>query len=205
MNWNTITALSYLAKNDPIMKRLIEQYKKPLFTKHVKYYEELVSSIISQQLSVKAASTIQKRFCALWNRDEIPPAHDILTMPDEKMREAGLSRQKISYIKDLAYKTENDEIDFKALEKANNEQIIEELTKVKGIGVWTVHMFLIFCMNRRDVLPVGDLGIRIAVGRLYGLGQVASPSEVRTVSETHHWAPYESVAAWYLWRSLENK
>ena len=202
---NYKAALQHLSDNDPIMKELIESYAPPGFTKHVKYYEELVSGIISQQLSVKAAATIQKRFCELWNREDIPPAKDILEMSDEKIREAGLSWQKISYIKDLALKVEDGTINFESLKDMDNTQIVTELTKVKGIGVWTAHMFLMFCMNRQDILPVGDLGIRIAVGRLYGLESTATPNDVELIAKKNGWSPYESVASWYLWRSLENK
>lgn len=125
--------------------------------------------------------------------------------PDDDLRACGMSFQKISYIKDIAAKTEDGTLKFSKLSQLSDQEIIEMLTQVKGIGVWTVHMFLIFSLARFDVLPVGDLGIRRAIQLAYGFDQLPNAEEIERVADENGWRPYCSVASWYLWRSLENK
>lgn len=196
-------ALDHLSKSDPVLMLLISTYPVPSFKSHTNYYQELVDSIISQQLSVKAARTIENRFKGLFG-GKFPSPEQILQKDIEELRAVGLSRPKAGYIQDLATKIIDGTVQFDGLEALPNQKIIDELTKVKGIGEWTVHMFLMFCMGRLDVLPTGDLGIRNAVKKLYELEQVPTPEEVQIIAEKNNWRPYESVASWYLWQSLDN-
>jgi DNA-3-methyladenine glycosylase II len=196
-------ALTHLSDNDEVMRRLIADYPAPSFEKHTNYYHELVDSIISQQLSVKAARAIGERFKQLF-AGAMPTPEQLLQVDVEELRAVGLSRPKARYIHDLARKIIDGEIRFDTLDAMSNQEIIDELTKVKGIGEWTVHMFLMFCMARLDVLPIGDLGIRNGIQKLYGFDGVPTPEEVSIVAEKQNWRPYESVASWYVWQSLEN-
>lgn len=196
-------ALQHLRINDPVMARLINEYPKPALTKHGNYYQELVDSIISQQLSVKAARAIEGRFKDLYGGN-FPTPEQIIATDIETLRAVGLSRPKARYIQDLAQKILVGEVRFETLDTLTNQQIIDELTRVKGIGEWTVHMFLMFCMGRLDVLPVGDLGVRNGVTRLYGFDVTATQDDVRLIARKNNWRPYESVASWYVWQSLEN-
>lgn len=197
------TALKHLAKHDPILAKVIESHATPSFTAHTNYYHELVDSIISQQLSVKAARTIEGRFKDLFG-GEFPSPEQILEKDIEELRAVGLSRPKGRYIQDLASKILDGTVRFDTLDQLSNDEIVEELTKVKGIGVWTVHMFLMFCMGRLDVLPVGDLGIRNGIMQLYSLGRIPDAAEIEAIAENNSWHPYESVASWYIWQSLDN-
>lgn len=202
----TTLAIKHLRAVDPILSSLVTLTEEtPSFLAHTNYYQTLVDSIISQQLSVKAAATIQKRFNALFGDETTTPSPEqILTKSIEDLREVGLSRPKAGYIQDLALKVLDDTIAFDHFADLSNEAITDELVKVKGIGVWTTHMFLMFCMGRLDVLPVGDLGIRTGVGRLYQFEGVPTPEEVQIIADKNDWHPYESVASWYIWRSLDN-
>lgn len=197
------SALAHLKSHDAAMLILIERYPPPLFAAHSNYYQSLVESIIGQQLSVKAAAAIRDRFVQLFD-GEFPSPEQIITVDIETYRNVGLSRPKARYIIDLAEHVIDGSIHFDHLDTLSNQQIIDELTVVKGIGIWTVHMFLMFCMGRLDVLPVGDLGIRNAVQKLYGFESVVTPEQVQLIAEQHSWHPYESVASFYLWKSLEN-
>lgn len=196
-------ALSHLQAQDQVLAKLTDTYPAPTFTKHTNYYQELVDSIISQQLSVKAARTIEGRFKDLFG-GEFPSPERILEKDIEELRAVGLSRPKARYIQDLAAKIIDGTVSFDTIDELSNDDIIAELTKVKGIGVWTVHMFLIFCMGRLGVLPTDDLGIRNGVKHLYGLEAVPEPREVELLAEKNNWHPYESVASWYIWQSLDN-
>lgn len=196
-------ALDELSKNDQVMARLIERYGPYTVRPHQNYYYELVSSIISQQLSVKAAATIEKRFVALFG-SEFPAPEQILSQDVETLRGVGLSRAKASYVLDLAKHVVDGRLELATFPEMANEDIIHELIAVKGIGEWTAHMFLMFALGRLDVLPVGDLGLRNAIMKQYGFDHAPSPSECRQVAREHKWAPYESIATWYLWRSLDN-
>jgi DNA-3-methyladenine glycosylase II len=196
-------ALAHLQSADARIAALIDTYPAPVFKKHTNYYHELVDSIISQQLSVKAARTIEGRFKDLFDGN-FPSPEQILDKDIEELRAVGLSRPKARYIQDLAMKIVEGEVSFNAIDNMSNDEIIAELTKVKGIGVWTVHMFLMFCMARLDVLPTGDLGIRNGIARLYSLEHTPTEREVELIAEENNWHPYESVASWYIWQSLKN-
>jgi DNA-3-methyladenine glycosylase II len=196
-------SLAYLSSNDLVLAQLIKQYPKPIFKTHSNYYQELVSSIISQQLSVKAAATIEERFKYLFN-GIFPTPKQILKKDIETLRATGLSRPKARYIQDLAQHIIDDAIKFEDFNQLSNQEIVAELTQVKGIGEWTAHMFLMSCMGRLDVLPTGDLGIRNGVTKLYGFKQLVLPQQVKEIAKNNKWHPYESVASWYIWQSLDN-
>ncbi len=196
-------AAQHLSEVDPIIASIIKSSPLPAFEPHTNYYQELVESIISQQLSVKAAATIVKRFLGLFNTP-FPTPEDILSVDVETYRGVGLSRQKAGYIRDLAEKVIDGTVQFDHLDTATNQEIIDELTKVKGVGVWTVHMFLLFCMGRLDVLPTGDLGIRNGIQKLYDLEQRPSPETIEAIAHDNQWHPYASIASWYIWHSLDN-
>jgi len=195
------TALQHL-KKDPVLARIIErwgdyriQYRPPTF-------EALVRSIVSQQLSGKAAATIYARVHSAAGGSEITP-EGILALAPETLREMGLSGQKTAYVRDLAEKTRAGAVDFAELPHLSDEDVVARLTTVKGIGVWTVQMFLMFALKREDVLPVADLGIRTAMKREYGLPELPKPDEMHRIAAP--WAPHRTMACWYLWRSLDNQ
>jgi len=196
-------AADYLRAHDPILGEVIANAPLPTITPHKNYYQELVESIISQQLSVKAAATILKRFKALFS-EAFPSPEAILATDTEELRGVGLSRQKAGYIKDIATRVLDGSVQFSHLDALSNQEIISELTQIKGVGVWTVHMFLLSCMGRLDVLPTGDLGIKNGIQKLYALPEKPSPEDIETVALNNSWHPYESVASWYVWHSLDN-
>lgn len=199
-------AAQYLEKNDPILGIVIRGSQKiPTIVPHKNYYQELVESIISQQLSVKAAATILRRFLDLFPESKFPSPEQILEKDIETFRGVGLSRQKATYIQDLAVKVLEGTVRFNHLDSLSNQQVINELTQIKGVGVWTVHMFLLFCMGRLDVLPTGDLGIKNGMQKLYNLEEKPSPETMEEIATKYSWHPYESVASWYVWYSLDNK
>jgi len=163
-------------------------------------FETLIKSIVYQQLSGKAAATIFGRLRDAAGGEELTPAA-VLRLTPTKMRALGLSRQKISYIRDIACHARSGEVKFEDLRRLPDDEVLRILTSLRGVGVWTVHMFLIFALRRKDVLPTGDLGIRAAVRKAYGLDRTPTPSEVEEIGA--RWRPYRTVASWYLWRSLE--
>ncbi len=195
-------AIKHLRDHDPVLRRIIDRGAVPDFAPHTDYYQELTSSIIGQQLSVKAAASINKRFVELF--DTFPSPEQILTKNIDELRTAGLSGAKARYVQDLARHIIDGKITFNDFDQMSNEEIARELTRVKGIGEWTAHMFLIFCMGRQDVLPIGDLGIRNGTKTLYGLTSLPTPDQVREIAKQQHWHPYESVASWYVWEALDN-
>lgn len=185
---------------DPVLNTLIKKYPKPHFEDRSEFLmRELIESIISQQLSIKASDTIFARFVGLFPNGEFPAAEEILAMEDEKIRSAGISFSKISYIKSVANAFVSDLIDLEKIRNQNDEEVIDELTQIKGIGRWTAEMILIFTLKRPDVFSIGDLGLRNAITKLYG---ITDRKEMIALSET--WKPHRSTACWYLWRSLEN-
>jgi len=202
-------AKDHLRRSDPILSAVIDTVQRPIaLSPHTNYYQELVESIISQQLSVKAADSIMKRFLALFSNeggdDAFPSPSMILMKSADELRGVGLSYQKARYIQDLALKVIDGTVRFDHLDTATNDEVIAELTQIKGVGVWTVHMFLMFCMGRLDVLPTGDLGIKNGIRILYGLPAQPNESDIIDIAHRHHWHPYESVASWYVWQSLNN-
>jgi DNA-3-methyladenine glycosylase II len=195
-------AINHLKKADPVMAAIISkagpyrmQYREPVF-------QTLVRSIVYQQLSGKAALTIFNRLAAAAKVNPMTP-EAILKLRLQKMRTLGLSKQKIVYIRELARLTRDGDIRFERLPEMEDAAIIETLTRVKGVGVWTVQMFLMFALQRPNVLPVGDLGVRAAMKKAYGLPELPKPQEMERIAAA--WHPYRSIASWYLWRSLENQ
>lgn len=196
-------AALHLTRNDPMLAPIIAKAGLPTIKPHDNYYASLIGSIISQQLSVKAADTIEKRFLALFDSD-LPQPVEILAKSIEELRTAGLSNAKAKYIRDLAEHIIDGRLKFDNFKELSNEEIITELVAVKGIGTWTAHMFLMFCMGRLDVLAVGDLGIRNGIKAIYGLKDIPLANEVKEIASKNNWHPYETAACWYIWHSLDN-
>ena len=194
-------AILHLKKVDPILGGIIERvgpyrinYDEPAFA-------SLAEAIVYQQLHGKAAATIFKRLTDLAGLPLTPGG--VLKLSEEQMRAVGLSKQKLTYLRDLAAKTQAGELDFLKLPDLPDEEVIKHLTQVKGIGVWTAHMFLMFSLRRTDVLPTGDLGIQMAVKKYYRKRKLPKPKDMEKIAKC--WSPYRSVACWYLWRSLDIK
>jgi DNA-3-methyladenine glycosylase II len=196
-------AQKHLAKNDPKLALIIEAYGPCRLKPHTDYYAELVSGIVGQQLSVKAARTIWKRVLDLFG-GKMPTPEELALMDTEKLRACGMSYPKVSYTKDLANRIINKQLDLAHISTMPNDQLIEQLTAVKGIGEWSAHMFMIFSLGRLDVLPIGDLGVRKALMKAYDLDELPKPETCVTIANENNWHPYESVAALYLWESLDN-
>jgi len=195
-------ALTHLKAADPVLAAIIEragpykiEYREPVF-------QTLVRSIVYQQLNGRAALTIYNRLTDAAKADPLTP-EAILKLRPAKMRAIGLSQQKLSYIRELARMTRSGEVDFELCAKLDDPGVIEHLTRVKGVGVWTVHMFLIFALRRTDILPTGDFGVRAAMKKAYALADMPKPAEMEKIAAA--WRPYCSVATWYLWRSLDNQ
>jgi DNA-3-methyladenine glycosylase II len=165
-------------------------------------FENLVRSIVSQQLNGKVARVIFARLHEAVGEPELTP-EGILRLRPERMRKLGLSAGKTLYIRELAKHTKRGRVVFEMLPKMEDSEVIEHLTQVKGIGVWTAQMFLMFALRRNDVLPVADLGIRVAMKNAYGLEELPKPAEMEQIAA--RWRPYASVACWYLWRSIDVK
>ncbi len=193
-------AIRHLRAADPIIGRIIEDVGPYLIRFREPSFETLVRSIVYQQLSGKVALVIFNRLAAAVAGGRLTP-EGVLKLRPARMRALGLSKQKTAYIRDLARLTRDGELIFEELPALADAQVIERLTRVKGIGVWTAHMFLMFALGRTDVLPVGDLGIRMAVRKAYRLEAMPTPADLLAIGE--RWRPYCTVASWYLWRSLE--
>lgn len=197
-------AIAHLKKSDPILAKLIDQVG-PCRLAPIQPNEDLLfalsRTIIHQQLSIKAAGSIHRRFLQLYPDKSAPSAQDILDTTEDKLRGAGLSRPKINYLKDLAQKVLDGLPTLDELSSMDDESIMQVLTQVKGIGRWSVQMLLIFRLHRLDVMPTEDLGLRNAIQKLYGLDQL--PDKLALEGFSNEWSPYCSIAAWYLWRSLD--
>jgi len=185
-------------RRDKRFAALIREHGVPDLKRKGRPFQALVRAIIGQQVSGAAARTIHARFMALFPNTKFPTPEMVRNVPLTKMRAAGLSGQKASYIKDLAEKFSDGTIRHRSLHNMQSADIVEHLTQVKGIGVWTVHMFLIFTLNRPDVLPTGDLGIRKGFQILYKLRKLPDHAQMERLAKD--WRPHASAAAWYLWR-----
>jgi DNA-3-methyladenine glycosylase II len=195
----------HISRRDPVLRAYIKKHRPCLLCPHTRYFETLVDAIISQQLSTKVADTIIGRFKALYSPARFPKPEAVLLTPNEKLRATGMSNGKVSFIKDLAAKTEDGTLKLSRISRMSDEEVIEMLIKVKGIGVWTAHMFLIFSLGRLNVLPVGDLGIRKAIQIAYELADLPDAQQIEQVADERGWRPYCSVASWYLWRVAGEK
>ncbi len=214
-------AVTHLKKSDPVMRALIERIGPCRMQFGPPQFHSLAEAIVYQQLNGKAAETIFKRFAALAGEPLTPEG--ILKLSDAQMRGAGLSKQKSAYLKDLAAKTSSGLVDFARLPDLPDAEVIEHLTQVKGIGVWTAQMFLMFTLKRENVLPTGDFGVRMAMYKYYldrsrtktakkSAGakknrkskiKLPSPEQMEKIAKS--WQPFRSVACWYLWKSLDTK
>ena len=194
-------ALHHLKKCDPVLRAIIEAVGSYRMQYSLAEFSSLAEAIVYQQLNGIAAATIWKRFVALAGQPLTPEG--ILKLTDEQLRSVGLSRQKSSYLKDLAAKTASGLLDFSKLPELSDEEVIKHLTQVKGIGVWTAHMFLIFSLRRPNVLPTGDYGVQMAFKKHYKKRKLPKPKDMEKIARA--WEPYRSVACWYMWRSLDIK
>lgn len=194
-------AVRHLKKCDPVLRAIIERVGPCRMEYGPAEFSSVAEAIVYQQLNGKAAVTIFNRFADLAGRPITPEG--ILKLRDEQMRSVGLSKQKSAYLKDLATKTEAGLLDFSRLSELSDEEVIEHLTQVKGIGVWTAHMFLIFSLRRPNVLPTGDYGVQMAVKKHYRKRKLPKPQDMEKIAKA--WEPYRSVACWYMWRSLDIK
>ncbi len=195
--------IAHLKKSDPILGAVIEATTLREITITRAPFEALVEAIVSQQLSIKAADTIFSRLAALTPGKKFPTPRQILAIPASKMRKCGLSKMKVSFIKDLARKTLDGTLDFRHMDTMSDEEVIEHLVNVKGIGRWTAEMFLIFSLKRDDVFSFGDLGLRNGLKKIYKLKGAPTPAQAARI--TAKWKPYRSLGARYLWASLDNR
>jgi DNA-3-methyladenine glycosylase II len=193
-----------LLRRDPVLASLIRRHGPCglAAAQRADHFSALARAITGQQLSTKAATTIYGRMVQLMPGGA-PTVAAFACIDDDALRAAGMSRQKTAYLRDLCDKVSSGALDLAALDALPDEAVIEALVQVKGIGRWSAEMFLIFRLHRPDVLPVGDLGIVVAVQRAYRLRARPKPDRLRKIGES--WRPYRSVACWYLWRSLDNE
>jgi DNA-3-methyladenine glycosylase II len=194
-------AINHLKKCDPILRGIIERVGPCRMEFGPPEFHSLAEAIVYQQLNGKAAVTIFKRFAALTGEPITPEG--ILKLSDEQLRSVGLSKQKSAYLKDLAAKTAAGLLDFSRLLEMPDAEVIQHLTQVKGVGVWTAQMFLMFTLRRPDVLPTGDYGVQAAIKKHYKKRQMPKANIMERIAKP--WVPYRSIACWYLWRSLDIK
>jgi DNA-3-methyladenine glycosylase II len=194
-------AVNHLKKSDPILRAIIERVGPCRMEFGAPEFSSLAESIVYQQLNGTAAATIFNRFAALAGEPLTPEG--ILKLSDEQLRSVGLSKQKSAYLKDLSAKAAAGVLDFARLPDLSDDEVIEHLTQVKGIGVWTAHMFLMFSLRRPNVLPTGDYGVQVAIKKHYRKRKLPKPKEMEKIARA--WEPYRSVACWYMWRSLDIK
>jgi len=201
MNWRP--AVTHLKRADPKLAAVIDRVGTCRFTVRSEgtHFEAVARAIVFQQLSGKAAGTIHKRFHGLFG-DRAPEPGELLGVPDEALRGVGLSRQKIGYLRDLADRVASGDVPLDHIETLADEDAIEALTRVKGVGRWTAQMFLMFRLGRPDVLPELDLGVQKGIQLAYRKRALPTPKDVLRIGAP--WTPWRSVASWYLWRSLEN-
>lgn len=194
-------AEEYLKRSGRRMAALIECVGPCQLTFTPPTFESLARSIVYQQISIRAARSIHLRLLAACAQEGVLQPEAVSACSPQKLRDCGLSAQKAAYLRDLAQHVVEARLEFERLPGLSDEEVIATLTQVKGIGVWTAQMFLIFSLQRPNVLPVSDLGIRNAVKQLYRLREAPTPAEIE--KRGRKWRPYASVASWYLWRSLE--
>ncbi|HEY6370462.1 MAG TPA: DNA-3-methyladenine glycosylase [Candidatus Sulfotelmatobacter sp.] len=194
-------AVNHLKRSDPVLRAIIERVGPCRMEFGEPEFSSLAEAIVYQQLNGKAAVTIFNRLAALAG-DPLTP-EGILKLSDEQLRSVGLSKQKSAYLKDLAKKTADGLLNFARLADMTDGEVIEHLTQVKGIGVWTSHMFLMFSLRRPNVLPTGDYGVQVAIKKHYKKRKLPKPKDMEKIAKV--WEPYRSIACWYMWRSLDIK
>jgi len=194
-------AVNHLKKSDPVLSAIIERVGACRMEFGPPEFHSLAEAIVYQQLNGKAAVTIFNRFAALAG-DPVTP-EGILRLTDAQLRAVGLSKQKSSYLKDMAERATRGQLDFSRLPEMSDDEVIKHLTQVKGVGVWTAHMFLMFTLRRADILPTGDYGVQAAIKKHYKKRKWPKPAVMEKIAKP--WAPYRSIACWYLWKSLDVK
>src|ERR1700716_3755668 len=194
-------AMQHLKLSDPILAAIIKRIGPCRMEFGEPVFHSLAEAIVYQQLNGKAAVTIFKRFAALAGEPVTPEG--IAKLTDEQMRSVGLSKQKSSYLRDMAERAIRGELNFTRLAEMTDEEVIKHLTQVKGVGVWTAHMFLMFTLRRPNVLPTGDFGVQMAIKKHYNKRKMPKPMHMEKIARP--WEPYRSIACWYLWRSLDIK
>ena len=194
--------LLHFDKNDTVMAQLIRKSGPIKLKRNRNYFIVLCNAIIGQQISVAAADAITIRFNMLFNGHS-PTPQGVIKLPDIDLRKAGLSKQKVAYLKDLSFHFYEKILRPHRLHHMGNDEVICQLTRVHGIGRWTAEMFLIFSLNRPDVLPVGDLGLQLALKKLYRMRQLPTVKRMRTIGRK--WNPLETVGTWYAWRAQDEK
>jgi DNA-3-methyladenine glycosylase II len=194
-------AVNHLKKSDPVLRGIIERVGPCRMEFGEPVFHSLAEAIVYQQLNGKAAVTIFKRFAALAGDPVIPEG--IVKLTNEQMRAAGLSKQKSSYLRDMAERAIRGDLDFTRLPEMSDDEVIKHLTQVKGVGVWTAHIFLMFTLKRPNILPTGDFGVQMAIKKHYNKRKMPKPVQMEKIAKA--WEPYRSIACWYLWRSLDIK
>jgi len=190
-------ARRHIAKADPVMRDIVKRVGPYQLEIRGAPYESLLRAILYQQLAGAAAAAIERRFLAIFG-NRIPASHELLAVSAEELRAAGVSRQKAGYMRSLAEHFDAGALSDRHLRRATDDEVIEHVTQVNGIGRWTADMLLLFCLGRPDVLPIGDLGVRASMRTAYGLDALPTPAQMEEVAEP--WRPYRSAATWYLWR-----
>ncbi len=194
-------AINHLKQSDPVLRAIIERVGPCRMEFGPPEFHSLAEAIVYQQLNGKAAVTIFKRFAALAGEPLTPET--ILNLTDAQMRSVGLSKQKTSYLKDMSQRAVGGELNFARLPQLADDEVIKHLTQVKGVGVWTAQMFLMFTLKRPNILPTGDFGVRMAIKKHYRKRKLPKPEQMEKIARP--WEPYRSVACWYLWKSLDVK
>jgi DNA-3-methyladenine glycosylase II len=194
-------AVNHLKKSDPVLRAIIERVGPCRMEFGEPTFHSVAEAIIYQQLNGKAAVTIFKRFTDAAGLPVTPDG--ILKLSAAQLRAVGLSKQKSSYVRDLAEKTKAGLLDFSGLHEQTDDEVIQHLTQVKGVGVWTAHMFLMFTLRRQNILPTGDYGVQAAMMKHYRKRKLPKPKDMERIAKV--WSPYRSIACWYLWRSLDIK
>ena len=192
-----------LLKRDKKMWVLIKKFGRPDYNLRQDYFQSLLRSIVFQQLSGKAAQTIYERFVNLIPKTSNLNPNEVLKLDEDEIRKAGLSFRKIDYVRNLADYFENNSFQKKDVERMTDKEISKELLQIKGIGQWTVDMFLMFTLNRADILPYTDLGIQKGIMKILNMKNLPSKKEMENCSRK--WRPYRTLACWYLWRMVDDK
>lgn len=200
LRFSAAAAYRHLRAADPAVGALIDEHGSYRPRPAMDHYESLLRTILFQQLNGAAAATIRDRWMALYG-GRYPTPSELLATTDEAFRAAGVSRQKSGYMRDVAEHVLAGSLDLAGMDARSDEEVVAQITAVKGLGEWSAHMFLMFQLGRPDILPVGDFGVRNGMRAVYGLPEMPTPAEAREIGA--RWAPYRSVASWYMWRAVE--
>lgn len=195
--YDAAAARRHIGKRDAVMREIVRRVGPYTIEVRGQPYESLLRAILYQQLAGPAAGAIERRFLALFG-DRIPRPHELALLTDEQFRATGVSRQKAGYMRSIGEHFDSGELSNRRLMRMPDDEVIEAVTRIKGVGRWTADMLLMFCLGRPDVLPVGDLGVQNAMRLAYGLDAPPKPDEMLAIAEP--WRPYRSAGTWYLWR-----